>query len=137
MTTSNHNERAYVAADGRRMTTAKLKQAGAFRESNLKAARIIAADPERYPGRMQEWAARALAAGLRKGIREGRCMTTEPLLEKLCEKNRSDILRTPPPGCPACAKSRCHRPDEWRHHPAAGSGFHDAHGKPAEQEAKA
>ncbi len=29
--------------------------------ANLEAARIIAADPERYPGGMQEWAQRVLA----------------------------------------------------------------------------
>ena len=35
----------------------KLSIAAKFDEQNLRAARIIAADPVRYPGLMQEWAA--------------------------------------------------------------------------------
>ena len=32
-----------------------------YRAGNLESARIIAADPHRYPGAMQEWAARVLS----------------------------------------------------------------------------
>lgn len=32
------------------------KQLAAYRQCNLKAARIVAADPVKYPGIMQEWA---------------------------------------------------------------------------------
>jgi hypothetical protein len=34
----------------------KLSIAAKFDEENLRAARIVAADPVRYPGLMQEWA---------------------------------------------------------------------------------
>jgi hypothetical protein len=40
------------------------KQLDAFRRGNELVAEIIAADPERYPGLMQELAARVLAGGL-------------------------------------------------------------------------
>jgi hypothetical protein len=38
-------------------------QTDSYLEGNIRAAEIIAADPTRYPGLMQEWAARVLAGG--------------------------------------------------------------------------
>jgi hypothetical protein len=42
------------------MQPQKQKQADSYRAGTIEAARIIAADPDRYPGVMQEWAAMVL-----------------------------------------------------------------------------
>jgi hypothetical protein len=38
-------------------------QTDSYLEGNIAAAKIIAADPARYPGLMAEWSARVLAGG--------------------------------------------------------------------------
>ena len=40
--------------------TVQQRKAELYRAANVQAARIIATDPERYPGIMQEWAAKVL-----------------------------------------------------------------------------
>lgn len=42
------------------MSNTHLKKLEAYTMANLEAARIVAADPERYPGLMQEWASAVL-----------------------------------------------------------------------------
>ena len=59
----------------------------------------------------------------------------QTLLEQLRERSRADMQRTPNPDCPACQARRRHRPEEWQHHPKAGTGFHCAAGKPTAENA--
>jgi hypothetical protein len=40
--------------------TSNQRKAESYRAGNIQAAKIISADPERYPGLMQEWAHRVL-----------------------------------------------------------------------------
>ena len=42
--------------------TPNLKKRDGYRQGNLEAARLIAADPERYPGFMQVWAGKVLGS---------------------------------------------------------------------------
>jgi hypothetical protein len=44
---------------------ANQRKLAAYRQSNLEAARIVAADPVKYPGIMQEWAQLVLRQALK------------------------------------------------------------------------
>jgi hypothetical protein len=61
-------------------------------------------------------------------------VTAEALLDKLRERSRADIQRTPVSDCPACELRRLHESAEWRRHPLAGTGFHRGHGAAPETE---
>jgi hypothetical protein len=41
----------------------------------------------------------------------------------------------PPAPCPACADKRRHTAEDWKNHPAAGTGNYDAAGQPKAKEA--
>ena len=55
------------------MTSKQLK-IDRYRAGNIEAARIIAVDPDRYPGLLQEWARRVLSPSVR---------STEPAIRRV------------------------------------------------------
>jgi hypothetical protein len=65
---------AHAGVAGSRPVTKNQRLGKTYTAGNIEAARIIAVDPDRYPGLLQEWARRVLSPSVR---------STEPAIRRV------------------------------------------------------